>query len=322
MTESTSGTVAVIGAGTIGLSWMTLFAAHGWTVRVHDPRPDLATAVADGLRQFGPTLLEPADPDRLARLVHVHTEAAEAVADADLVQENGPEDLEFKQRLFAELAEAAPPGALLASSTSGLQPSDISARLTEAGAGRMLVAHPFNPPHLLPLVEIVGGARTTEDTLTRAADVYRTLGKVPVRIRKETSGFVANRLQSALFREAVDLVLRGVVTPAEVDTIVTESLGPRWATGGPFLTFHLGGGPGGFRHFFEHLGPGMVRRWKDLGSPELTDEAARRLVEATEDEYGTHDYAELTRARDVQEIAVLSARARAERRSSSRKDLR
>jgi ketoreductase RED1 len=317
MTGSTPGTVAVIGAGTIGLSWTTLFAAHGWTVRVSDPRPDLAEAVAEGLRRFAPTLLEPAGPDRLAGLVHVYPGPAEAVADADLVQENGPEDLEFKQRLFADLAEAAPPGALLASSTSGLQPSDISARLSDAAAGRMLVAHPFNPPHLLPLVEVVGGARTTEDTIDRALGFYRGFGKAPVRVRRETPGFVANRLQSALFREAVDLVLRGVVTPGELDTVVTESLGPRWATGGPFLSFHLGGGPGGFRHFLEHLGPGMARRWNDLGRPELTGEVAQRLIAATEHEYGARDYAELTHARDVEEIAVLTARdtARAARRS-------
>ncbi|EWC60640.1 3-hydroxyacyl-CoA dehydrogenase [Actinokineospora spheciospongiae] len=311
MSADSPGTVAVIGAGTIGLSWAVLFAAHGWSVHIQDPRPDLEEAVAGGLRQFAPTLLEPVAAEVLERRVRVHTELGAAVNTVDLVQENGPEDLGFKQRLFADLAAAAPAGALLASSTSGLQPSDIAEHLADAAAARVVVAHPFNPPHLLPLVEVVAGSRTSPDAVERAMALYRGLGKVPVHVRKETPGFVANRLQSAMFREAVDLVLRGVVTPAELDTVVTESVGPRWATGGPFLSYHLGGGPGGFRHFLEHLGPGMARRWRDLGTPELTDEVIARLVEATEGAYAGQDYADLTRARDLREIAVLNARAQA-----------
>ena len=300
--------VAVIGAGTIGLSWTTLFAARGWTVHVHDPRPDTASVVAEGLRQFGPTLPEPVPPDELATRVHLHDELADAVRDVDLVQENGPEDIDLKRRLFADIGAAAPDTAPLASSTSGLRPSDIAAKLPDDVAARLIVAHPFNPPHLLPLVEIVAGERTAAATVDGAVELYRSLGKVPVRIHREVPGFVANRLQAALFREAVDLVLRGVVTPAELDTVVTESLGPRWATGGPFLSFHLGGGPGGFRHFLEHLGPGLAGQWRALGTPELTPATVARLVEATERDYGGHDYTELTKARDLQEIAVLAAR--------------
>lgn len=309
MSDQPSGTVAVIGAGTIGLSWTTLFAAAGWTVRVQDPRPDLDEAVHDGLEQFAPALREPAEASEVATRVRTHTELADAVDGVDVVQENGPENLEFKRELFSNLEHAAPAGALLASSTSGLQASDIARDLGDGGGARMLVAHPFNPPHLLPLVEIVPGGRTEPGTVDRAAALYRSLGKTPVVIRKETSGFVANRLQAALFREAVHLVLQGVLSPGELDTVVTEALGPRWATAGPFLSYHLGGGPGGFRHLLEHLGPGMAARWDDLGAPELTQQTIDTLSDLVDRDLPDASYEQLTRQRDRQERAVLHARA-------------
>ena len=154
----------------------------------------------------------------------------------------------------------------------------------------------------------MAGERTAADVLERAAEFLRSVGKDPVVLRKEVSGFVANRLQSALFREAVSLVRDGVVTPAELDRVVTGSLGPRWATGGPFLSFHLGGGAGGLRHMLAHLGPGMARRWRDLGDPTLDDDTVDALAGATEAAYGTDRYAELTAARDRAEAAVLAAR--------------
>lgn len=316
MSES-PGTVAVIGAGTIGLSWTVLFAANGWTVRVQDPRPDLKQVVRDGLEQFAPALREPADAAELAERVHNHTELARAVDGVDVVQENGPERIEFKREVFGELEQSAPDEALLSSSTSGLQASDIARDLGGGGA-RMLVAHPFNPPHLLPLVEIVPGQDTDPGTVDRAVQIYRSVGKHPVVLRAESSGFVANRLQSALFREAVDLVLRGVVTPGELDTVVTEALGPRWATAGPFLSYHLGGGPGGFRHFLEHLGPGMAARWKDLGAPELTPQVVEELARLAEQDLPEADYERLTASRDRQERAVLRAREHPSRSGEER----
>ena len=167
-------------------------------------------------------------------------------------------------------------------------PSDMAARMREPG--RLLVGHPFNPPHVVPLVEVVPGAQTPAETAQAAADFYRSLGKVPVVLHKEIGGFVANRLQSALFRESVNLVLQGVVTPEELDQVVTESVGVRWATAGPFESYHLGGGPGGIRHLLEHLGPGMVRRWKDLGQPELTDELVDRISTDTETRFADAPY--------------------------------
>jgi ketoreductase RED1 len=302
-------TVALIGAGTIGISWATLFAAWGSRVVVHDPRPDVADVVRDGLRQFAPSL--PDGPARLAERVTTAPGAEEAVAGADVVQENGPENIEVKRELFARIGRAAPPHALLLSSTSGLQPTDIARDMPDAAAARMLVGHPFNPPHLLPLVEVVPGERTDPTAAQSTVDFYTALGKKPVVLRREAPGFVANRLQSALFRESVNLVLQGVVSPEELDTVVTESLGVRWATGGPFLSLHLGGGPGGLRYLLEHLGPGMARRWRDLGQPQLDEDTVNRLADAAERAFGDRGYRELTEDRDRQEIAVLAARARA-----------
>ena len=302
-----TGTVAVVGAGTIGLSWATLFAAHGWQVRVQDPRRDLQQTVDQSVPQFARSL--GADPSELLARISLAPDAEQAVVGADVVQENGPEVLTLKQELFARIEGAAPPTALLLSSTSGLMPSDMALQMREPG--RLLVGHPFNPPHVVPLVEVVPGARTTQETTQAVVELYRSLGKVPVVLRKEIGGFVANRLQSALFRESVHLVLEGVVTPEELDQVVTESVGVRWATAGPFESYDLGGGPAGIRHLLEHLGPGMVRRWKDLGQPELTPEVVERLSSATEQRFAGQAYDERTAGRDRAQLAVLAARTQA-----------
>jgi len=300
-------TAAVVGAGTIGVSWATLFASHGMQVRVTDPREDAADVVGQAVRQFAATLPGgPRDADELMSRIST-VGLAQAVDGADVVQENGPERIELKQALFADVERAAPAHALLLSSTSGLMPTDMSASMVDPG--RLLVGHPFNPPHVVPLVEVVPGARTTPDQVAAAMAFYRALGKQPVALHKEIGGFVANRLQSALFRESVHLVLSGVVTAEELDRVVTESVGVRWATAGPFESYHLGGGPGGLRHLLEHLGPGMARRWKDLGQPELTDEVVELLSTATEQRFADRTYDERVVARDRAQLAVLAARA-------------
>ena len=301
-------TAAVIGAGTIGVSWAALFAAHGMSVRVTDPRPDAGEVVEQSVRQFAQTLPGgPQDADDLLSRIAVVSQD-EAVAGADVVQENGPERLELKQELFADVERVAPRTALLLSSTSGLMPSDMSRDMTEPG--RLLVGHPFNPPHVVPLVEVVPGPHTIEQQVQAAVDFYTALGKQPVALHREIGGFVANRLQSALFRESVHLVLSGVVTAEELDRVVTESVGVRWATAGPFESYSLGGGPGGLRHLLEHLGPGMARRWKDLGEPELTPEVVDELSSATEQRFAGRSYDERTAERDRVQLAVLAARRR------------
>ncbi|GHF44212.1 ketoreductase RED1 [Amycolatopsis bartoniae] len=276
--------IAVIGAGTIGLSWTKLFAEHGHDVRVSDPRPDLAEV----LREF--------DPAR----VRAAADVAEAVRDADVVQENGPENLAFKKDLFAALVEQAPSHALLLSSSSAIPSSEFA---PEDGS-RVLIGHPFNPPHVVPLVEVVPGERTSEDSIRRAVEFYRSLGRVPVVERKEVPGFVGNRLQAALQREAVSLVQQGVVTPDELDTVMVNSLGLRWAAVGPFLGSHLGGGPGGYRHLTEHIGSSMHAM--RVGEPDTSPEATEKVVQAVERAYGDKSYAELARERDRKQIAILS----------------
>ncbi|MET9630838.1 3-hydroxyacyl-CoA dehydrogenase NAD-binding domain-containing protein [Lentzea sp. NPDC006480] len=271
--------VAVIGAGVIGLSWAKLFVEHGLTVSVTDPRPDLADVVPAG--------------------VQVAASVAEAVRDADFVQENGPENLEFKKNLFAELVREAPAHALLLSSSSAIP----STAFTQGIDGsRVLIGHPFNPPHLIPLVEVVPGEQTSEESVQKAVVFYRSLGRTPVVERKEIPGFVGNRLQAALSREANYLVEQGVVTPEDLDAVVTNSLGIRWATVGPFLGAHLGGGPGGYRHLAEHIGKSM--QGLQLGTPSDNPE---QLIEAVEKAYGSSTYSALAETRDRKQLAVLTA---------------
>ncbi|MGW0368293.1 3-hydroxyacyl-CoA dehydrogenase NAD-binding domain-containing protein [Streptomyces coeruleorubidus] len=301
-------TSAVIGAGTIGLSWTALFAAHGLTVRVSDPRPDLAEAVDEALARSAPQLAARGlDVTDLAGRVHFAADVTEAVRDADVVQENGPERVAFKQDLFATLAREAPGHALLLSSSSAIPSTEFTKALADDDAARVLIGHPFNPPHLLPLVEVVPGERTGEDAVRAAVDFYTSVGRTPVVERKEIPGFVGNRLQNALSREAVYLVEQGVVTPEELDTVMTNSLGLRWATVGPFLGSHLGGGPGGYRHMAEHIGASMKRMWADLGTPSQNDAQQERLIAAVEQAYGSSTYPDLTETRDRRQLAVLSA---------------
>ncbi|MFD8076720.1 3-hydroxyacyl-CoA dehydrogenase NAD-binding domain-containing protein [Streptomyces sp. NPDC059718] len=297
-------TAAVIGAGTIGLSWTALFAGHGLTVRVSDPRPDLAEAVETALARFTPHLAALGlDVEGLADRVHVAADVTEAVHDADVVQENGPEDIEFKKRLFARLVEEAPWHALLLSSSSAIPATAFTGDLRDAS--RVLVGHPFNPPHVIPLVEVVPGECTSEDAVQDAVDFYTFLGRTPVVERREIAGFVGNRLQHALSREAAYLVQQGVVTPDDLDKVLTRSLGIRWATVGLFLGQHLGGGPGGYRHLVEHIGASMGEL--TAGEPSKRPEDRLRVVEAVEKAYGSRAYADLAEERDRRQLAVLSA---------------
>ncbi|MFJ4722112.1 3-hydroxyacyl-CoA dehydrogenase NAD-binding domain-containing protein [Streptomyces luteogriseus] len=301
-------TAAVIGAGTIGLSWTALFAAHGLTVRVSDPREDLAEAVTDALEQYAPHLAARGlDVTGLAGRVHLAADVTDAVRDADVVQENGPERAGFKKDLFATLAREAPGHALLLSSSSAIPSTAFTGELADEDAARVLIGHPFNPPHLLPLVEVVPGERTGEEAVRAALDFYTSVGRTPVVERKEIPGFVGNRLQNALAREAVYLVDQGVVTPEDLDKVMTNSLGLRWATVGPFLGSHLGGGPGGYRHLVAHIGASMQRTGAGGGTPPLTGERQERLIEAVEKAYGSSTYSELTETRDRRQLAVLAA---------------
>ncbi|MFE5096556.1 3-hydroxyacyl-CoA dehydrogenase NAD-binding domain-containing protein [Streptomyces sp. NPDC056638] len=268
--------VTVVGAGVIGASWTALFLARGLTVTVNDPLPDAEKHVRDQLRDITPALSALSLPATdLTRNLRFETDLGTAVANADVIQENGPERLDFKQDLFTRIEQATRPDTLLLTSTSGIRATDIAEAMKQPG--RLVVGHPFNPPHLLPLVEVVPGEKTDPATVERAVAFYTALGKKPQVLRKEVPGFVANRLQAALFREAISLVARGVVTESQLDDIVTSSIGLRWAVEGPFRTFALGGGPGGLPHFLEHLGPGLQSLWDDLGTPTFDEPTVRLL---------------------------------------------
>ncbi|MEV5506791.1 3-hydroxyacyl-CoA dehydrogenase NAD-binding domain-containing protein [Streptomyces orinoci] len=306
-------TTAVVGAGTIGLAWAALFAAYGNDVTITDPREDLDEAVDEALPMLAAGL-PGSDVAELRGRIRTTHDLAEAVAEARLVQENGPEKLEFKQRLFAGIVLHAPADAVLATSSSGIVATRIAERLPDEAAARLLVAHPFNPPHIVPLVEIVPGERTSERTVETAIAFYRALGRTPVRLHKELPGFAANRLQGAVLQEAIHLVLNGVVDAGELDTLMRSSLGGRYAAVGPFESFHLGGGPGGIRHMMRHLGPGLAEGWQRLGHPELDADAIATLVSQTEAAYGSGPEAYRQRAtlRDRKQLALDAALRQAE----------
>lgn len=287
-------TVAVVGAGTIGLSWTTLMLAKGHTVRVTDPRPDLESAVRDAVREFAPTVPGfTGDAEELLSRLEIVGSVEDAVDGVQAVQENGPERLEFKQDLFATIEKAVPADALILSSTSGLTPSSMSSKM--ASPGRLVVGHPFNPPHLLPLVELVGA---DEAEVARAKEFYLSLGKVPVVVHQEVRGHVANRLQRVLFEECVSLVEQGVVSMTELDDIVTNSVGVRWATVGPFLAFHLGGGPGGLRHMMAHL------------MPYIPADVQARLADQAEAVYPLADNERRAAERDREQLGIISLKER------------
>lgn len=298
--------VAVIGAGVIGTSWTALFLAHGLRVVVNDPRPGVETAVVEGVREIVPTLEALGLPtDGIFDNLQFEADLERAVGGVGVVQENGPERLQFKRDLWARVGRAAPDDALLLSSSSAKTATEQSRDMDDAN--RMLVGHPFNPPHLIPLVEVVPGDRTSPATVEAAVAFYTALGKVPRVLHKEIAGFVANRLQGVLFRESCYLVQQGVVTVDELDDIVTSSIGLRWAADGPFRSFHLGGGPGGFRTFFDQFGRGMAAAWANP-SPVVLDEAMQDLVITQADaSFGAETFEELEADRDAKQVAIIRA---------------
>lgn len=286
-------TVAVLGYGVIGASWGEAFLNAGLQLRVWDPRPNAA----------GQLKAEP--HGRMAVFV---ASPREAVQGAVFVQESGPEDLATKRSLYGEIASALAPDAIVASSTSTFQPSALQAGC--AFAERLLVGHPFNPPHILPLVEIVPGAATDPLVADRAMAFYRDIGKHPILLRRERAGHLVNRLQAALWREALDAVASGQASVADVDTAVRLSLGPRWAVQGPFATFHLGGGSGGLAHFLDHLGTALEELWDDAQRPRMTDSLRARVLDGVAASVAGRSPAVLQAARDEALKAVLAAAAR------------
>jgi carnitine 3-dehydrogenase len=296
--------VAVLGAGTIGASWTALFLAHGLHVAVQDPNPSAEAYVRRYVAEVWPTLhrlgmADDADPDRWT----FHALPVAAVRGADFVQENAPERLEIKRALYAEIDAALAPEVILASSSSGIMMSDLQPGL--ASAARMTIGHPFNPPHLIPLVEVVAGKDTAPATVDWCVAFYRHIGKRPIHIRKEAPGHLANRLQAALWREAIHAVVSGLASVEDVDTAISAGPGLRWAAMGPHMTFHLGGGEGGITHLLAQFRPSFEAWWRTMGTPELTDAVCQQLIDGVAAEARGRDIAALARDRDAVLLPLL-----------------
>ena len=304
--------VAIIGTGVIGASWTALFLAKHLEVVATDIAPNAEAELRRFVEAAWPALerLGLAPGASRSKLTFT-TDLSEAVKGADLVQENGPERIEFKRKLYGQLDELLPADVIIASSSSGLTMSEI-----QAGCGshpeRCVIGHPFNPPHLIPLVEIVGGAKTSEDTIQRVSEFYTAMGKRPIRLHRELSGHVANRLQAAIIREVYYLVSEGVVSAADADTALSWGPGLRWGIMGNMLLNHLGGGEGGIEHFLEQFTGPLTAWWKALGQPVLTPEMKKKLVDSLHAEVGSRSVDELAAERDEMLLGLIELRTRIE----------
>ncbi|MBZ5790697.1 3-hydroxyacyl-CoA dehydrogenase [Burkholderia contaminans] len=300
--------IAIIGTGVIGASWAALFLARGLDVVATDIAPDaepklraFVDAAWPALEQFG--LAPGASRSRLQFTANLD----EAVTGSDFVQENGPERIDFKQDLYKHLDAILAPDAIIASSSSGLTMSEIQSAC-ERHPERCVIGHPFNPPHLIPLVEIVGGTKTSRETIERATAFYTSLGKKTIQLNKEVPGHVANRLQAALWREIVHLIAEDVVSVKDADTAVCWGPGLRWGIMGPNMLFHLGGGQGGIEHFFDQFTGPMTAWWKVLGSPQITPELRRKVIAGIQDEVDGRSIDQLAARRDEVLVGLLSLR--------------
>lgn len=295
--ENTIHRVTVVGTGVIGNGWIARFLSQGYDVTATDPAPGAEAKTRAAIDNAWPALekhglANGASRDRLL----FDAELESAVADADLIQENAPEREELKRKLLADIDRLAKPEAIIASSTSGIMPSTLQADCTHPE--RVIVAHPFNPVYLVPLVELVGGKDTASENLKRAEAFYTSVNMKPLILSKEIEGHVADRLMEAIWRESLHLVNDGIATTEEIDASIVYGPGLRWALMGPFLTLHLAGGEQGMRHMLEQFGPALKLPWTKLVAPELTDELTERVVEGCEQQTEGHSITELEQRRD------------------------
>ena len=306
-------TAAIIGTGVIGASWATAFLARGKDVVAADPASGAEQALRGtvaaqwtAMQQIG------LSPGASLERLRFAASPEDAVAEVDFIQENGPERLDVKRDLFRRLDEAAPTSSLLATSTSTITISEFQDACTRHPE-RVVLGHPFNPPHLIPLVEVGGGKLTSEDAIERALAFYRAIGKHPIRLRREIKGHVANRLQAALWQEAFHLVSSGVASVADVDAAIAHGPGLRWSLLGPFLNLHLSGGEGGIGGLFDKpLWQATEGMWRDLGSLSVNADLGNRVMAGVTDEIGARDLAELVRQRDEALVKLLKLKAASE----------
>ncbi|HEF4735820.1 3-hydroxyacyl-CoA dehydrogenase [Burkholderia multivorans] len=296
--------IAIVGTGVIGASWAAFYLAKGFDVVATDPAPQAEARLRESLAAF---LGDDADA-ACARLTF-DADLVRALDGVDFVQENGPERLDLKRALYRQMDDVLPAHVPIASSSSGLKMSDIQTAC-EQHPERCLIGHPFNPPHLIPLVELVGGEATDAAVIERAKAFYDALGKVTIVLNKEMAGHVANRLAAALFREVYHLVGEGVVSVADADKAVAWGPGLRWALMGQCLTYHLGGGAGGIAHFLEHLSGPMTSWWNDLGTPSFDPDVDRKLIDALRTIQGERSMQDLAAERDRLLVELIDARRR------------
>ncbi|KAH7010806.1 uncharacterized protein B0I36DRAFT_370100 [Microdochium trichocladiopsis] len=289
--------ITIIGAGTIGLSLAALHLTYLKTpsnLTIVDVRPDLESHILRSLPAFLPQSLHPCVPQ-----VKLASSVPAAVKDSGIVQECGPENLAFKSALWSEVEQHAPPDALFWTSTSGIPASRQNAHMRDPS--RLIVVHPFNPPHILPLLEIVPSPQTSQSVIDRTVEFLRRRGREPVLLQKEITGFVAGRLAWVLLREAIHLVDQGIVTVEQLDTILETSMGPRWAYAGPFKSFHAGGGPGGLEGLLKNVGPTVQACWDDAGQVNIGGAWEAKVFGQVREAYGALDLEE----RDVANRRVL-----------------
>jgi 3-hydroxyacyl-CoA dehydrogenase len=310
--------IAIVGTGVIGASWAAQYLALGFDVVATDPGPNaeanlrkyVDNAWAD-LTNIG--LSKGASRDRLT----FTKDLKEALSKADLVQENGPERPDFKIKLFAEMDELTPVDSIIASSSSGITPSVMQTKCKHPE--RVLVGHPFNPPHIIPLVEVVGGTKTSPEVIERAIAFYASIGKKPIHLKKELPGHVGNRLQAALYKEIMYLIQHDVLSVEDADVAVSYGPGPRWGVMGPSLQWHLGGGAGGIKHFMDHLMDPLAGMMKSLGHPGITPELKQTIVEGVLRAAGKRPVDELAQEENELLIGLLRSRAQAENRATNGK---
>ena len=300
--------IAIVGTGVIGASWAAYYLARGFDVVATDPGPQAEANLRKYVDDAWPLLtqvgLSPgASRDRLT----FSADMTRALEKADWVQENAPERPDFKIKLFAQMDEATPPNSILASSSSGITMDVIQSGCKRPE--RCVIGHPFNPPHVVPLVEVVGGAKTSEATIERAMTFYADIGKKPVRLHKALPGHVANRFQAALYKEVLYLVQQGVLSVADADVAVSYGPGIRWGVMGPSLQWHVGGGQGGIQHFMEHLMDPLAGMMKTLGTPEITPQLKQTVVDAVLKEAGGRSVEDLAREENAILIGLLKQRA-------------
>jgi 3-hydroxyacyl-CoA dehydrogenase len=279
--------IAIVGTGVIGASWAAHYLAHGFDVVATDPAPN----AEENLRKYVDEAWEQATilgqtPGATRDRLSFTSKMQEALANADFVQENAPERPEFKIKLFADMDAATPVDSIIASSSSGITPSVMQSSCQHPE--RVLVGHPFNPPHIVPLVEVVGGTKTSPEAVQQAVEFYASIGKKPIVLNKELPGHVANRLQAALYREIMYLIQQGVLSVADADDAVSYGPGLRWGVMGPSLQFHLAGGTGGIKHFIDHLMDPMAALIKTLGTPDVTPELKKTIADGVLQEAGDH----------------------------------